>query len=103
MFTHVTTEGFGVSKTTGTGIDGAILHVTRIRWTENEQLARRHLYLSRRESDGKHSFMVHCSHDGMAFADNDTATRFAVERGYLQRYFTSPDLRARRVERAAAA
>ena len=38
--------------------------------------------------------------DGMIFKDSDDAEAHAIKKGYVQKYFTSPELRARRIERA---
>lgn len=40
--------------------------------------------------------------DGMWFASIELARLYAAEHGYTQPYYTSPDLRARRVAKAAA-
>lgn len=38
--------------------------------------------------------------DGMQFPSSEAAFAFAEWRGYIRRYYTSPDLRARRLRRA---
>lgn len=42
----------------------------------------------------------HCDCNGMQFESSDAAFAYAFERGYLRRYYTSPELRAHRVARA---
>ena len=74
---------WSVSATTGTDIDGAILNVTLFAAGPQCRIV------------GKGD------HDGRQFPDGEAAMQFALEHGYLRRYFTSPSLRARRVARAA--
>lgn len=127
MFTTTTQDYTSVSWSTGDGIDGAILHVSRIRWTTDETIAKRHLFVGARWTDaetgepiafddakqrfldgdegtmiGAYGFLVPMSDDGRCFASLDEARAFALERGYTQPYFTAPELRTRRVQRAAA-
>lgn len=78
---HVTNDTHSVSLTTGTGIEGAILNVAR------------HVRF------GDRYVIQHASHNGLLFASSDEAWQFALERGYIVEYFTSPELRARRVAR----
>lgn len=109
-----------VSGTTGDGIDGCVLHVQRVRWTTDEDMARRHLFVATRYRDvesgdfvltyspdgsprwgecpegavPEYSFLTPMDADGRTFASKDEAWDFALERGYLQRFYTSPALRA---------
>lgn len=97
-----------VSGSTGTDIDGCVLSVYRTRWTTDEALARRHLFTSVRYRDAEtgefvlsddlsqpegsvaeYGFMVPMSDNGRRFASTDEAWDFALERGYLQRFFRS--------------
>lgn len=126
MPSTVTQDYTSVSYMTGTDVEGAVLHVRRCRWTRDRELAERHLRSGERyrcrdcgecilreevqHGDGcgrcggkvrtEHHFLVPMSDDGRRFASVDEASAFALERGYLQEYFTSPWLRAERVERA---
>ena len=99
---------FSVSRTTGDGIDGAILNVRRCRWLPAEQAARfqaRGTGLSMvvpRELDGRVQVIFPMPDDGRPFASREEAEQFCLERGYTAEYFTSPDLRARRIETAKA-
>ena len=80
----VTQDYTAVSTTFGGDIPGAVLNLRRTR------LAGRPVF-------------TRMSDDGRLFPDTDSAMRFARDRGYLQDYFTSPELRARRIARAGTA
>lgn len=128
MITTCTQDYTSVSWTTGSNIDGAELHVRRVRWTTDRAIARRHLYIGNRWRDAKSmefvgleeatqrlaagdigtmieefGFMVPMDAHNRKFASLDEARAFALERGYLQPFFTSPDVRVRRVARAREA
>jgi hypothetical protein len=98
-------DGFSVSRSTGSGIDGAILHVSRLRRVPEAQ-ARRIAGRDARScivtvaADGQAVMMTRLPDHGRAFASVDEANAHALERGYVRRYFTAPDLRARRLARA---
>jgi hypothetical protein len=101
----VGSEGvFSVSYTVGTGIDGAILKVRRCRMLSPGQAARfqeRGTGLSMVvPNGGRVQVMFRLPDDGLAFPSREAAHRHALERGYTREYFTSPDLRARRIESA---
>jgi hypothetical protein len=94
-------DGWHVGMTTGTGIDGAILHVSRIYSLATDEAARalaersdRTMYLS----DCR--VMVRGSDYGRQFESRDAADAYKLERGYVRRYHTAADLRARRLARA---
>lgn len=70
-------------------IGGAELHVYRY-------------YQNLRNEFGGHGKFKDCDCDGMIFATADEAFAYAYERGYTREYFTAPDLRARRIQQAAA-
>lgn len=120
MLKTSTQDYTSVSFTTGDGIDGAVLNVSRVRWTTDEAIARRHLYMCNRWRDAatmefvsrevatqristgdigtmveEFGFMVPMDANGRHFDSLDEARTFALERGYLQLFF-APDLRARR-------
>ena len=46
---------------------------------------------------GGHGVTKHLDGDGLRFSAYEEASAYAADRGYLQAYFTSPDLRARKV------
>jgi hypothetical protein len=98
---------FAVSYTTGTNVEGAVLSVHRLYRVPSEERARRlGLFLGgpfEDSGDGRGEgwdFMVPADGHGRRFPSREAATRWALERGYVRPYFTSPGLRARRVERA---
>lgn len=70
-------------------IGGAELHVFRY-------------YQNLRNEFGGHGKFKNCDCYGMIFPTTDEAFAYAAERGYTQEYFTSPDLRARRLAQATA-
>lgn len=80
--------GTSVSCTTGAGINGAILHVSRHYPTLRNQWGGRGV-----------SKPLDC--DGMHFATCEAAHKFARERGYTREFFTPADLRARHVANGA--
>lgn len=82
-YTHrtVTQGDWSVSCTTGTGITGAILNVSRHR-------------LGGRELTWKR--IMHGFGNGRLFPSTEAASQFAFDHGYTQLYFTHPTLRARR-------
>lgn len=82
----VTQGEWGVSCSTGTGIKGAILHVYRARFAGREL---------------KYDQWMKGYGDGMSFPSTEAASQWAFDHGYLQLYFTDPDLRARRKALAA--
>ena len=81
----VAQDNWSVSLTTGSGIYGAILNVHCYRIGNHE--------LTYKQS-------MHGYGDGRLFPTSEAAWRFAYDHGYTQLYFTSPDLRAKRVIRA---
>ena len=81
----VTWGDWCVSYHTGHGIDGAILNVFRHRIAGK--------YLGSRQ-------WAHGYGNDRLFPDTESAKHWAFDHGYLQLYFTAPDLRARRKERA---
>lgn len=100
-----TGDGFSVSYETSSAREGCVLNVRRVRWVEPALAAR----LQRRgaalsmvspRADGLVAVLCPVADDGRVFATSAEAQRHALERGYTRRYFTSPELRARRVERA---
>jgi len=99
-------DGISVSLTTGSGIVGAILNVRRCRWLEPDQAARFHArgtglsMVVPRSLDSFVQVLFRLPDDGRRFASEDAAWAFCLERGYTRRYFTAPDLRARRLARA---
>ena len=78
----VTQGGRAVSKTTGDSIDGAILHLHRSRIAGKELPWGRWL-----TGNG----------DRRLFPTREAADQWAFDHGYLQLYFTHPDLRMRRI------
>jgi hypothetical protein len=79
---RIVTQGeWGVSCTTGSHIQGAILHLYRSRINGVQLPPRKWL-----KGFG----------DGRLFASKEAADQWAFDHGYTQLYFTSPDLRARR-------
>lgn len=82
----VTNDQWGVSCTTGTGINGAILHVYRSRI---------------RDIELPYKKWMHGMGDGKLFPNEDLAFQWAFDHGYLKLYFTSPSLRAHRIKSAA--
>ena len=84
--THVVAERvagdlhWGVSYTTSTDFVGCDLHVTLFR--------------------SGCQIVGHGDHHNRRFATSEEAHRFAAEHGYTRRYFTSPDLRARRIAKS---
>lgn len=66
--TLVTNDGWSVSYTSGTGIDGVILKVFKFLTVGGNQYAK----MRRGEADG------------LRFKNTDEATRYAHERGYLK-------------------
>jgi hypothetical protein len=83
-YTHrtVTYGDWSVSCMTGTGIEGAILNVSRHRIRGVELTWNR---------------LVSGFGDGRLFPSTEDAMQFAYDHGYLQLYFTHPDLRAKRI------
>lgn len=69
-YTTVTRDGWSVGATTGTDIDGAILHVHRGSYRDASGRMRL------RKGDA----------DGMRFASSDEAHRYAYEHGYSQQH-----------------
>lgn len=83
---NIVTQGnWSVSCTTGDGIQGAILSVLL------PKIAGRDLPVDKRLRGFGH---------GRTFASSEAAFQFALEHGYLQQYFTAPELRAQRKESA---
>jgi hypothetical protein len=83
---RIVTQGdWGVSCTTGSGINGAILHVYRS-----------HIGATNLPFDK----WFHGFGDGRLFETEAMAWQFAYDHGYLQLYFTSPELRQRRKQQA---
>jgi hypothetical protein len=83
----VTQGDWGVSCSTGTGINGAILHLYRSRIGSHEL---------------KYDQWMRGFGDGKLFPSTEDASQWAFDHGYLQLYFTDPDLRARRKASATA-
>jgi hypothetical protein len=54
-------------------------------------------YPNLRNSFGGLGVSKRCDADGMEFSSSEAARQYALEHGYLQPYFTSPALRARRL------
>jgi hypothetical protein len=79
----VTQGDWGVSKTTGAHINGAILHLYRSR------IHGKNLPVGK---------WMHGNGNGRLFPSMEAADQWAFDHGYLQRYFTHPDLRQRRLE-----
>lgn len=79
----VTWGGWGVSCTTGDSINGAILNLHRSQVHGKNLPVRKWL-----RGNG----------DGVLFESREAAWQWAFDHGYLQLYFTSADLRARRKE-----
>jgi len=78
----VTWGDWMVSKHTGDSIDGAILHVRRLR------IHGKNLPFDK---------PLRGNGDGRLFPSNEAADQWAYDHGYLQLYFTAPDLRMRRI------
>ncbi len=83
----VTQGEWGVSCSTGSGINGAILNVYRARFNGREL---------------PYDKWMKGFGDGKTFPTTEAASQWAFDHGYLQLYFTAPDLRARRKATAAA-
>ena len=83
----VTQGEWGVSSTTGHGIKGAILSLYRARFNGREL---------------PYDRWMHGFGDGELFPSTEAAYQWAFDHGYLQLYFTAPDLRARRKAMAEA-
>ena len=79
----VTQDDWAVSCTTGYSIDGAILHVHRFR-VHGKDLS----FALKMRGNG----------DGRLFPSKEDAWQWALDHGYLQPYFTSPDIRMRRLQ-----
>ena len=77
----VTQGDWGVSCSTGDSIKGAILHLYRSRIGDHEL---------------KYDQWMRGFGDGKIFPTTEAASQWAFDHGYLQLYFTAPDLRARR-------
>jgi hypothetical protein len=71
-----------VSKHTGDSIDGAILHVRRLR------IHGKNLPFDK---------PLRGNGDGRLFPSNEAADQWAYDNGYFQLYFTAPDLRMSRI------
>jgi len=78
----VTQGDWCVSCTTGDRIDGAILHLHRSRIHGKEL---------------PWGTWLHGNGDGRLFPSREAAWQWAFDHGYLQHYFTHPDLRMRRI------
>jgi hypothetical protein len=78
----VTQNDWAVSKTTGDGIDGAILHLHRSRIHGKELPWGRWM-----RGNG----------DGRLFPSREAADQWAYDHGYLQLFFTAPELRMSRI------
>jgi hypothetical protein len=72
----VTSPGWSVSCTTGTGISGAILSVYRY-------------FPQMRNSLGGHGRSVPGDHHGRVFPSSAAANAFALKHGYLQEFRTA--------------
>lgn len=81
----VTQGDWNVGGTTGHGINGYLLDVFRA------TVAGKRLPVDK---------WMHPLGAGLLFPDSESAHQWAFDHGYLQLYFTSADLRARRKERA---
>ena len=77
----VTYGDWGVSCTTGSGINGAILNLYRAR------IAGQDIPVSK---------WLKGFGDGRLFPDMEAAQQWAFDHGYTQIYYTHPDLRAKR-------
>jgi hypothetical protein len=91
--TSVTWGPFAVSTTSGAGIEGCTLNVRR-QIEVSEACARRHGY-HETSTGGKRRISLPVVR--RPFASHDAARQWAFVHGYIQRYFTDPELRARRV------
>jgi hypothetical protein len=85
VYRTVTQGDWGVSCTTGTGIKGAILNVSRSR------IAGVSLPVSK---------WFRGFGDGRLFDSTESAYQFAYDHGYIQLYYTAPGLRQARKDRA---
>jgi hypothetical protein len=96
--THVTWGTFSVSVTSGSGIEGCLLKVSRL-ITVSQACARRH-GRSGTGPDGQPQTSLRVVH--VPFPNSAAAWQWALEHGYVQRHFTDPTLRAQRLARAVA-
>lgn len=96
MFTTVTQDYTAVSGTTGTHIDGFVLHVRRMYRTTPEIAQRIAERNSRVIHYGEGRIGVRADHDGQAFPTREEGWAFALEHGYLQVFRSGGDLRLRR-------
>jgi hypothetical protein len=83
IHTLVTQNDWAVSCTTGDSIDGAILHLHRSR------IHGKNLPFGR---------WMRGNGDRKLFSSREAAWQWAYDHGYLQLYFTAPDLRMRRLQ-----